>query len=35
LADRACLIINKRDAVVHDVDAQIRAAWGSEIVGFR
>jgi para-nitrobenzyl esterase len=34
-ADRACLIINKRDAVVRDVDAQIRAAWGSEIVSFR
>jgi para-nitrobenzyl esterase len=34
-ADRACLVINKRDTVVHDVDAQIRAAWGSEIVSFR
>ncbi len=33
--DRACLIIDKRDAVVHDVDAHIRAAWGSEVVGFR
>ncbi len=33
--DRACLIINKRDAVVHDLDAQIRAAWGSEVVSFR
>jgi para-nitrobenzyl esterase len=34
-ADRPCLIINKRDTVVHDVDARIRAAWGSEIVSFR
>jgi para-nitrobenzyl esterase len=33
--DRACLIIGKRDTVVHDVDAHIRAAWGSEIVSFR
>ena len=33
--DRACLIINKRDAVVHDADAHIRAAWGSDVVGFR
>ncbi|MGO9695380.1 MAG: carboxylesterase/lipase family protein [Mycobacterium sp.] len=34
-ADRACLVINKRDTVVHDVDARIRAAWGSEMVSFR
>ncbi|WP_055405108.1 MULTISPECIES: carboxylesterase/lipase family protein [unclassified Mycobacterium] len=34
-ADRACLIIDKRDAVASDVDANIRAAWGSEMVGFR
>ena len=33
--DRACLIIGKRDSVVRDVDAHIRAAWGSEIVSFR
>jgi para-nitrobenzyl esterase len=33
--DRACLIIGKRDTVVHDVDSHIRAAWGSEIVSFR
>ncbi len=33
--DRACLIIGKRDAIAHDVDAHIRAAWGSEMVGFR
>ena len=33
--DRACLVIDKRDAIVHDVDAHIRAAWGSEVVSFR
>jgi para-nitrobenzyl esterase len=33
--DRACLLIGGRDTVVHDVDARIRAAWGSEIVSFR
>ena len=34
-ADRACLIIDKRDTVANDVDAHIRAAWGSEMVSFR
>ncbi|BBX63051.1 carboxylic ester hydrolase [Mycobacterium saskatchewanense] len=34
-ADRACLLVNKRDTVARDVDAHIRAAWGSEMVGFR
>ncbi len=34
-ADRACLIIDRRDAVVHDVDANIRAAWGGDMVSFR
>lgn len=29
-AHRACLIIGRRDAVVHDVDAHIRATWGSK-----
>ncbi len=33
--DRACLIIDKRDNVAHDVDAHLRAAWGSEVVSFR
>lgn len=33
--DRACLIIDRTDAVAHDVDANIRAAWGSEMVSFR
>ncbi|MGD1170403.1 carboxylesterase/lipase family protein [Mycobacterium seoulense] len=34
-AERACLIIDRRDTVARDVDARIRAAWGSEMVGFR
>ncbi|HTQ16207.1 carboxylesterase/lipase family protein [Mycobacterium sp.] len=33
--DRACLTINKRDTIVHDLDSHIRAAWGAEMVGFR
>lgn len=33
--DRSCLIIGRSDAVAHDVDANIRAAWGSEMVSFR
>lgn len=34
-ADRACLIIDKRDRIAGDLDAPIRAAWGSEMVSFR
>ncbi len=34
-SDRACLIIGRHDAVAHDVDANIRAAWGSQMVSFR
>lgn len=30
--DRACLLIGKKDTLAHDVDANIRAAWGSEMV---
>jgi para-nitrobenzyl esterase len=33
--DRACLLIARRDAIVHDLDAHIRAAWGTEMVSFR
>jgi para-nitrobenzyl esterase len=33
--DRACLLIARRDVIVHDLDAQIRAAWGTEMVSFR
>ncbi|WP_082983311.1 carboxylesterase/lipase family protein [Mycobacterium sp. 1423905.2] len=34
-ADRACLVIDKEDRVVHDVDARIRGAWGDQMVSFR
>ncbi|OBA75002.1 carboxylesterase [Mycobacterium sp. 1554424.7] len=34
-ADRACLVIDKRDRVASDLDAPIRAAWGTEMVSFR
>ncbi|MGI9125625.1 MAG: carboxylesterase/lipase family protein [Mycobacterium sp.] len=33
--DRACLIIDHRDRIVHDVDADIRAAWGDDPVHLR
>ena len=33
--DRSCLIIDRHDSLEHDVDANIRAAWGSEMVSFR
>ncbi|WP_099025337.1 carboxylesterase/lipase family protein [Mycolicibacterium palauense] len=32
---RATLRIGRDDAVVDDLDAEIRAAWGSEVIGFR
>lgn len=32
---RACLVIDKVDTIVHDVDARIRDAWGAEMVSFR
>ena len=34
-SDRACLIIDNRDRIVHDVDAEIRTAWGSAPVHLR
>ncbi|QLL06441.1 carboxylesterase/lipase family protein [Mycobacterium vicinigordonae] len=33
--DRACLVIDKRDMVLPDVDARIRQAWGAQMVSFR
>ena len=33
--DRACLIIDHRDRIVHDIDADIRAAWGTDPVHLR
>lgn len=34
-ADRACLVIGRHDRVLHDIDAHIREAWGSDAVHFR
>jgi len=34
-SDRACLVIDRQDAVVNDVDLHIRSAWGSEVLSFR
>ncbi|MFM9035172.1 MAG: carboxylesterase/lipase family protein [Mycobacterium sp.] len=34
-ADRACLIIDHHDRIVYDLDADIRAAWGTDPVHLR
>jgi para-nitrobenzyl esterase len=34
-SDRACLIIDKRDAIVNDIDLHIRATWGNSVLNFR
>ena len=34
-SDRACLLIDHRDRIVHDVDAEIRTAWGTDPVHLR
>ncbi|MCW1959764.1 MAG: carboxylesterase/lipase family protein [Mycobacterium sp.] len=34
-ADRACLVMDRTDRLIHDADARIRAAWGSDILHFR
>ncbi|HET6731912.1 carboxylesterase/lipase family protein [Mycobacterium sp.] len=34
-ADRACLVIDRQDSVVNDVDLHIRSTWGSEVLSFR
>ncbi|HEX4587318.1 MAG TPA: carboxylesterase/lipase family protein [Mycobacterium sp.] len=34
-ADRACLLIDRQDTVVNDVDLHIRSAWGSQVLSFR
>ena len=34
-SDRACLIIDKRDAIVNDIDLHIRATWGSAVLNRR
>ena len=33
--DRACLLIDRQDAVASDIDTHIRAAWGTEVLNFR
>lgn len=33
--DRACLVIDKQDTIVHDVDERIRGAYGGQMVSFR
>jgi para-nitrobenzyl esterase len=34
-ADRACLLINRVDSVVNDVDRDIRVMWGDNVLYFR
>ncbi|MGV0653425.1 carboxylesterase/lipase family protein [Mycolicibacterium thermoresistibile] len=34
-AERPCLLIDRRDRVVRDVDEPIRLTWGSEVLSFR
>jgi para-nitrobenzyl esterase len=34
-ADRACLIIDRQDVMVNDIDVHIRAAWGDAVLNFR
>jgi para-nitrobenzyl esterase len=34
-ADRACLVIDRQDAVVNDVDLHIRSTWGGQVLIFR
>ena len=33
--DRATLVIDKQDSVVDDLDADVRAAWGDDVLSFR
>jgi para-nitrobenzyl esterase len=34
-ADHACLLIDRVDSVVNDVDSDIRAMWGDKVLNFR
>ena len=34
-ADRACLLIDRQDSVVNDVDLHIRSTWGTQMLSFR
>jgi para-nitrobenzyl esterase len=33
--DRACLLIDRQDSVVNDIDTDIRAIWGTQVLNFR
>jgi para-nitrobenzyl esterase len=33
--DRASLLIDRQDTIVNDIDADIRATWGTEVLNFR
>ncbi len=33
--DRPCLLIDRQDSVVSDIDTHIRATWGTEVLNFR
>ena len=33
--DRTSLLIGRQDAVVCDIDSDIRATWGAEVLNFR
>lgn len=33
--DRLSLLIDRQDTVVHDIDSDIRATWGSQVLNFR
>ncbi len=33
--DRPCLLIDRQDAVVNDIDTDIRATWGGQVLNFR
>jgi para-nitrobenzyl esterase len=33
--DRACLLIDRQDAVAGDIDTHIRATWGTQVLNFR
>jgi para-nitrobenzyl esterase len=33
--DRSTLVIDKHDSVIDDLDADVRAAWGDEVLSFR
>jgi len=33
--DSVCLLIDRQDAVAGDIDTQIRATWGTQVLNFR